>query len=98
MEIGPCIKKIRKSLKLTQMDFASKLEVTQTHLSQIESGKNNPSVKFLERVSFEFGIPLPVMMFYSLTEYSVSENKREAFKLIKPVIDKLVESVFPLNN
>lgn len=97
MEIGACIKRIRKSLELNQSDFATKLDITQTHLSQVESGKNSPSVKLLEKISFETGIPLAIMMFYSLTEYSVPENKREAFKIIKPAADQLIASVFPLN-
>ena len=39
------IKKIRKDNKLNQQEFARIIDLSQTHISKIENGKDNPSDK-----------------------------------------------------
>ena len=50
------IKKIRKDNKLNQQDFARIIDLSQTHISKIENGKDNPSDKVLRTIAVEFGI------------------------------------------
>lgn len=50
------IKEIRKSLDLTQEEFASKLSITRGALSRIESGERNPSSQTIKLICSEFGI------------------------------------------
>jgi transcriptional regulator with XRE-family HTH domain len=50
------IKKIRKDNKLNQQEFARIIDLSQTHISKIENGKDNPSDKVLRTIAVEFGI------------------------------------------
>ena len=50
------IKEIRKSLNLTQEEFATKLSITRGALSRIESGDRNPSSQTIELICSKFGI------------------------------------------
>lgn len=93
-DIGKSITKIRKARNLSQQDLATALGITQTHLSQIESGKGNASQALLERVEYHFGIPLAVLMWAGIKEQHVAPEKREAFIVLKPAIDILIESFF----
>jgi transcriptional regulator with XRE-family HTH domain len=55
---GQRLKGIRKSLKLTQADFADKMNMSVTNLSDIENGKTHPCHDFFYRVLKEFNINL----------------------------------------
>lgn len=50
------IKLVRKSKKMNQQVFASIIGVSQTHISKIESNKDNASDKLLRIISEEFDI------------------------------------------
>lgn len=50
------IKKIRKSLKLTQEEFGKKLTVTRECINKIEAGKEKPSRMLLKLVVLMFGV------------------------------------------
>ncbi len=50
------IKFIRKQKKMNQQTFANIIGVSQTHISKIESGKDNASDKLLRIISEEFNI------------------------------------------
>lgn len=52
------IKFVRKHFRLNQVDFASIIGISQTHISKIESGKDNASNKVLLAICSEFGINL----------------------------------------
>ena len=43
-------KQLRKATGLNQQEFGEKLEITQSSVSQIESGRNMPSVSVLEKL------------------------------------------------
>lgn len=49
--IGERIKQVRKDAKLSQVDFAKTLEVTQGFLSGLEKGRYQPTAEFLIRVT-----------------------------------------------
>lgn len=49
-------KEARKLLGFNQKEFASQLGISQTHVSSIENGKDNPSTALLKLLSVKFGI------------------------------------------
>lgn len=97
MEVGNTLKKLRKQLDLSQEEFGEIVGVQKSHISLIENGKSFPSRKMMEKVSESFGVPVPIMELRSLDKFSVSRDKRELFELLKPVIDNLVDSLYPPN-
>jgi len=56
MHIGERIRFLRKSMGLTQKEFAKKIGITQGYLTEVESGKKQPSEKVLKLISHTFGV------------------------------------------
>ena len=55
MEVGKVIKikRIEKDLKVKEL--ASKIDITEQYMSNIEHGKRNPSLKLLKKLAKELG-------------------------------------------
>lgn len=93
MNYGQMIKDLRKSGNpLTQAEFAKKIGITQTYLSQIEKGHKNPSTELLHKISEYTKVPLPIMCWKCVTETDVHPSRKKLFTSLKPVIDELVNS------
>jgi len=58
MEFGEKIKKARKKSGLTQSQLGDKLGVSASMLAQYETGKRNPKIETLLKISEAIGIPL----------------------------------------
>ncbi len=60
MRLGQQVKKLRKSLKLTQKEFAERIpgRVDNTYIGKVERGGQYPSLKLLERVARAYGVPV----------------------------------------
>lgn len=95
MEIGIAIKKTRQLLmpQLNQKACAKRFGISQTYLSQIESGRKAPSFKTLERISDELSTPLSILFWFALEECDISDDKKEYYRFLKPSMDKMVESI-----
>jgi transcriptional regulator with XRE-family HTH domain len=50
---------------LSQKDLAEKLNISKSYLSEIESGKKQPTLPLLERYSQVFDVPVSSIMFFS---------------------------------
>ena len=73
MEIGGKIKNLRKSRKITQLEFAEKIGVSRSTLSCYEIGQRTPNLKTLQEIANIFGV--------GLDYFGISE-KDEAFELL----------------
>ena len=60
MRLGQQVKKLRKSLKLTQKEFAERIpgRVDNTYIGKIERGYQYPSIKLLEKIGRVYCVPL----------------------------------------
>ncbi len=95
MNIGNAIKELRqrKHPTLRQYEFAELAGMTQTFLSQIESGKKEPSTEMLKRISKQCDVPVAILYWYSIEESELPKNKRQAFRILKPSIDELINQL-----
>lgn len=73
MTIGKKIKTLRKSRKLTQEEFAEKLDISRSTLSCYETGQRTPNIKLLQEVAEICGVGL---------DYFGISDKNEAFDLL----------------
>lgn len=94
MTIGETISKVRKEKGLKQKDLAINCEISQTYLSQIESGTKTPSLEVLEKISEGLSIPFPILSFLSLDESLISEEKKTAYNAMKPIINGIIKELF----
>ena len=70
---GANIKKFRKKQHLTQELLAEKLEITQKHLSTIETGANFVSADLLEKITRQLHVSASAL-FYSSEEIHVDDS------------------------
>lgn len=50
-QVGPMIKKARKTANLTQDKLAETVDLTSKYIQYIESGRRNPSLKVLSKIA-----------------------------------------------
>lgn len=53
---GRYIQKIRKSKNITQEELAEKIGTSQTWIAYIETGRNRPNIKMLEKIAKVLGV------------------------------------------
>lgn len=94
MNIGQTIKQIRKNQNMKQKELASKSQVSQAYLSQIERNEKNPNMEILQRISKALEIPFPVLAFMSLNEQDVAESKRSIYNEVTPMLKAMVSKFF----
>jgi transcriptional regulator with XRE-family HTH domain len=63
--IGDALRVLRVFHDLAQKDFATKLGIAPSYLSEIESGKKEPTLQLLRKYAEEFRIPLSSILFFS---------------------------------
>ena len=80
MDLGNAIKAIRKEKQVTRKELAERSALSITALYNIENNLSFPSKDTIDRLCTSLGIPVSFLMFYSLTEDDVPEEKREFFK------------------
>lgn len=93
MNIGQSVKKLRKERDLRQGQLAESIGITQTYLSQIESGKKTANTSVLVKISEYFEIPLPIIFWFAIEEKDVAKSKQAAFRTLKPTIDQMITSI-----
>lgn len=98
MKIGDAIKKLRKSLKISQKEFSTLCDISQTYLSQIENNRKTPNFNIIEIISQKTSIPIPVILFLSLEDSDVKDDKKDTYNMFKPTIDNFIKNIFLKEN
>lgn len=89
MNIGSAIKSIRKKLSITQYELAEKCDLSQTSLSQIETGIKRPSQRTISKVCSVLDIPESIIYIVAMQESDVPASKRGVYELVYPSIKSL---------
>lgn len=63
--LNQALRLIRSYHDLSQTELASELSISNSHLSEVESGKKQPSLELLNKYSTLFDIPLSSILFFS---------------------------------
>ncbi|MEJ7506945.1 helix-turn-helix transcriptional regulator [Staphylococcus simulans] len=56
MKFGQNIKQIRMRMNMSQSELATKMEISQSYLSDIESGRKNLSIKTVKKLADSLGL------------------------------------------
>jgi transcriptional regulator with XRE-family HTH domain len=62
VELGKRVKMIRKELHITQKDFANKINISGSFLSEIEAGKSKPGYNFIYNISKTCNVSIPFVL------------------------------------
>ena len=57
-KLGLNIKRIREAKGMTQGDLCRKLDVDRAYMSNVESGKKNPTLATIERIAKALGVSI----------------------------------------
>jgi transcriptional regulator with XRE-family HTH domain len=85
--INRALKIIRQFHDLKQVELAEKLDISKSHLSEIESGKKPTSLDLLQRYSDIFDIPVSSLVFFS---ENIGNKELSSSKFKKVVANKIV--------
>ena len=68
VKVGERLRKLRKNLGLTQMEFAQRLlgKVDYTYIGKIERGYQYPSIKILKKIAKAYSVPLGYFFDYKM--------------------------------
>ncbi len=97
MNLGEIIKALRKQKALNQVQLSESCGITVTYLSLIENGKKEPTLSLLKTIANSLQVPLPILLFYALTEEDIPESRKEFFNVIKPSIDSMLHNLIEDN-
>ena len=93
MKIGHYLKDLRNfKLGISQKEFAEKIGISKAYINLIENEKKQPSIELLTKIADFYDMPVQMLIFLSLSEDDVKENKKYAFRIVKPAIDDLIMS------
>lgn len=91
MNIGEAIKKMRASVGLSQKELAERAGISATAVCNIEKGHSFPSKETIKAICDAMDIPVSWLLFSSITEEDVPEEKRAIFNALREPMIKLFE-------
>ena len=95
--INKALKLIRKYHNLSQTQLATKLALSTSYLSELESGKKEPSIDILQRYSEFYNVPLSSLVVFSET-LEGKQNVSKARAFISKKMLKILEWVADLDD
>lgn len=81
---------LRKEKKMSRVKLAERSNLSITALYNIENNLSFPSKETIDRLCASLEIPVSYLMFYSITEEDVPEEKRESFRFLQEPMKKFL--------
>lgn len=92
MNIGETIKTFRKKKGISQKTLAEKTGISANALCSIEKDKSFPSKETIKALCSSLDISPSHLLFASISEEDIPQNKRNVFKILQKPILELFES------
>lgn len=83
MDIGSVIKDLRGKRGMNQKTFAEKCGLSANALCALENNKSFPTKDTIEKICAALSIPVSYLLFCSITDEDVPEERREAFNILR---------------
>lgn len=78
--LNKALKVVRQYHNISQTELSHKLSISNSYLSEIESGKKEPSLELLNKYSVVFNLPLSSIVVFSETlDGQQSQSKARSF-------------------
>ncbi|MDP2245229.1 helix-turn-helix domain-containing protein [Pseudomonas sp.] len=87
--INKALKLIRTFYDVSQSDLSARLGISNSYLSEIESGKKQPTMDILSRYSDQFEIPLSSILFFSENLDSPKPSDKLRLNVAKKIVSIL---------
>ena len=86
MNIGHAIKQVRMHYGLSQIELSSKTGISQTSISQIESGAKNPSKRSVKKICDVLEIPEAILYVLGMEDLDVPDTRKSIYKQLYPAM------------
>lgn len=83
MDLGNAIQTLRKEQKVSRKELAERSNLSVTALYNIENNLSFPSKDTIDKLCSSLNIPVSYLMFYSITEDDIPEEKRTSFRFLQ---------------
>jgi transcriptional regulator with XRE-family HTH domain len=90
MTLGSAVKRMRAAAGFSQKDFAARLDLSQSYLSQIESDRREPTIPLVRRMAGELGVPSVILFAAALSRPSAMPEEQR--KKLSAIMDQLIEA------
>lgn len=90
MNIGSAIKIIRKQKKISQKELSEKCNISINALCQIELNNSFPQKTTIHKICDVMNIPPSYLLFFSITDEDIPEEKRFVFNTLSKTIQELL--------
>lgn len=87
--LNNALRMIRVFHDLSQREMADDLGISKSYLSEIESGKKEPTLSLVQRYSDLFDIPASSILFFSENLDETAMAKRDRLRISKKVLSML---------
>ncbi len=87
--INQALKLIRTFYDVSQSDLSGRLGISNSYLSEIESGKKQPTMEILSKYSEQFEIPLSSILFFSENLDSQKPSDKLRMQVAKKIVSIL---------
>jgi transcriptional regulator with XRE-family HTH domain len=81
------LKAVREVHSLSQADLAKRLQISASHLSELESGKKNATIELLKKYSEVFDVPASTFLSYMEALEGESEKRRNKAKKLLQMLE-----------
>jgi transcriptional regulator with XRE-family HTH domain len=88
-QLGEALRSLRVFHDLSQTNAAEKLEISKSFLSEVESGKKEPTLALLSRYAQVFSVPLSSLLFFA--EHMGSGSSTSVASGIAPKVLRLLD-------
>jgi transcriptional regulator with XRE-family HTH domain len=85
------LKAVREVHRLQQQELASRLGISRSHLSELESGKKNATIELLKRYSEVFDVPASTFLSFTEALEGESDRRRARAKKLLSALEWLNE-------
>lgn len=86
--LNRALRLLRTYHQLNQQELAKKLEISNTYLSEIETGSKAPSVELLQKYSVLFRMPVSSIMLFAET---MESDRKPGTRLRVSAADKILK-------
>jgi transcriptional regulator with XRE-family HTH domain len=90
MNIGQAIKDIRKQKGFSQKELAEKMEISQTSLSQIESGVKRPNPANMQKLCKVLDVAEPLIYIMATDINDIPQERRFLYEALFPTVRSMI--------
>lgn len=87
--LNEALRLIRKFHDLKQSELADRLDISRSHISEIEKGVKTPSLELVSKYSDEFNIPVSSIMFFAEELPAAQKGARVKRSVARKIINFL---------